>query len=773
MLGANPDRLFALQVARGVEEMPEFRPTEAQQILQQGKDKMNASEYQAAAELLQQALTLYRETGDRTGEAESLSNLGWAYYYLGQYQKGIEFHNSALTVEREIGDRNREAYSIYARGWAYFSLGQYPEAIEVYQKALAIFQDLKDKTGEAFCLGGIGWSYYYRGENIQAIAFHSAALAIRKQLEYRPGEAFSLGGLGVAYAALGLHDRAVDFHQQQLAIAREIRNRREEAYALADIGMAYSALKKYQQAINFFQQSLTIQREIGDRWGEKITLTNMGETLLNWGKKSEATEKLMEAIEILESLKPGLSDSSKISLLDSHARTYRLLQEVLIERDRFQAALEIAERSRARAFVELLALRLSDSDSEEFHPPQHLTVDAIEHIAKDQNATLIEYSLGKNKIFIWAIQPSGKIDFRSVNLDTFDVTLEEIASQTRIAAATGRSRGGNSPDSLIFNPGEETGGDEVKLIEPRENAVNIPQRTKNHHLQQSYQLLIEPIAAFLPNDPDARVIFIPQGPLFLVPFPALQNPQGTYLIEQHTILTAPSIQVLDLTHQIAQRIAQEKMPNEVSNSSSLVVGNPTMPSLPLALGEESQPLAPLPGAEQEAIAIARRLNTQPIVGDRATESAIVQQMASARIIHLATHGLLDELKHLGLGVPGALALTPSGNHDGLLTASEILSMKLNASLVVLSACNTGRGKITGDGVIGLSRSFISAGVSSVLVSLWLVPDAPTAELMSEFYRILQDNPDKAAALRFAMLQTLQKHPHPRDWAAFTLIGEAL
>ncbi|HEY9650026.1 MAG TPA: CHAT domain-containing protein, partial [Coleofasciculaceae cyanobacterium] len=150
-----------------------------------------------------------------------------------------------------------------------------------------------------------------------------------------------------------------------------------------------------------------------------------------------------------------------------------------------------------------------------------------------------------------------------------------------------------------------------------------------------------------------------------------------------------------------------------------------------------------------------------------TEATILQLMPKARMIHLATHGILDDIQ----GLNSALALAPSGANDGLLTAEEILNLKLNADLVVLSACDTGRGRITGDGVIGLSRSLISAGVPSVIVSLWAVPDAPTASLMTEFYQNLQKNPDKALALRQAMLTTMKQHPNPRDWAAFTLIGE--
>jgi CHAT domain-containing protein len=136
---------------------------------------------------------------------------------------------------------------------------------------------------------------------------------------------------------------------------------------------------------------------------------------------------------------------------------------------------------------------------------------------------------------------------------------------------------------------------------------------------------------------------------------------------------------------------------------------------------------------------------------------------------LATHGILDNVQ----GLKSAIALAPTNTDNGLLTAEEILQLKLNASLVVLSACNTGSGRITGDGVIGLSRSLFLAGTPSVIVSLWAVPDAPTQELMTEFYRQFKLTGDKAQSLRQAMLQMKEKYPDaPRKWAAFTLIGEA-
>jgi len=271
------------------------------------------------------------------------------------------------------------------------------------------------------------------------------------------------------------------------------------------------------------------------------------------------------------------------------------------------------------------------------------------------------------------------------------------------------------------------------------------------------------------------VIFIPHQSLFYVPFPALIDPEENYLIEKHTILTVPSIQVLNLTRQHRNRIATSGGANPGGETPPLlIVGNPTMPRIADKNGDLFQ-LSNLPGAEREAVAIAQMLGVEPLLGARATETTVSQRMKSARLIHLATHGLLDDF---GYGIPGAIALTPSGGEDGLLTSGEIVTLTqnnpLNAELVVLSACETGLGDLSGDGVVGLSRSLIAAGVPSIVVSLWKVDDAATKALMADFYanRYKKDM-DKAQALREAMLAAIEgNYPDPQDWAAFTLIGEA-
>ena len=342
-------------------------------------------------------------------------------------------------------------------------------------------------------------------------------------------------------------------------------------------------------------------------------------------------------------------------------------------------------------------------------------------------------------LYIWVVNPTGETIFKQVDLKSLDTSLTDIVNISR----------------------ESIG---VRGIFVVEEVNPSPNQTKR--LQQLHQILIEPIAQYLPSNPQQRVIFIPQNELFLVPFPALIDNSENYLIEKHTILTTPSIQVLQLTREKKEILGNSD--RNLIGKDALIVGNPNMPTITNSEGDTIK-LTSLIGAEREAIEIAKQLNSKAITGSQATETSIKKEMENARIIHLATHGLLDDF---GYEIPGATALTPSTSDDGLLTSGEIFDMNLKASLVVLSACDTGGGNLTGDGAIGLSRSLIAAGVSSVIVFLWSVKDNSTAELMTEFYRLLEENPDKAQALRQVMLTTKLKYPNPKDWAAFTIIGEA-
>jgi CHAT domain-containing protein len=156
------------------------------------------------------------------------------------------------------------------------------------------------------------------------------------------------------------------------------------------------------------------------------------------------------------------------------------------------------------------------------------------------------------------------------------------------------------------------------------------------------------------------------------------------------------------------------------------------------------------------LAIARLLDTEALIGVRATKAIVLQSIGKVQIVHLATHGLFDEVQALD----SAIALAPGEKDEGFLKAFDILKLNLEAEIAVLSACNTVQGRITGDGVIDLSRALIAAGVPSVLVSLWSVPDNSTAQLMVSFYQYWLKGSNKAQALRLAMLDVLNQFPKP-------------
>lgn len=164
--------------------------------------------------------------------------------------------------------------------------------------------------------------------------------------------------------------------------------------------------------------------------------------------------------------------------------------------------------------------------------------------------------------------------------------------------------------------------------------------------------------------------------------------------------------------------------------------------------------------------LAQSLPTKNVNTPTSEEIKQVAKMSNARIIHLATTGFLIK----SLEIPGVLAFAPSSQDDGWLTGGEVSKLKLNADLVVLSSCDSALGKITGDGVIGLSRAFFVAGANSVIGTLGDIPDASTATLMTEFHSNFSKNPDEAAALRQAMLVTMKQYPNPQDWAMFILVG---
>jgi CHAT domain-containing protein len=476
---------------------------------------------------------------------------------------------------------------------------------------------------------------------------------------------------------------------------------------------------------------------------------------------------------------------------------YRGFERVLIEQHRIDKALEVGEQGRSKGFVDFLANRLPARSP--FIPSvSPLSIYQIKRLAKEQNSTLVEYSLvydydqfyersqddlGIHEIYtyaqellIWVISPQGQMSFKQVDLTPllaeYQISLANLVRTVREAIALGE-------DYLPSIPG------------------NLRAYGLNEQLQLLYQVLIEPIAHFLPTEPNSRITIIPQDFLFLLPFAALQDPKGQWLISKYSLLSSPSLHVLEWMRQKRQRLSPLRLAFDLPVTTqfktstvdplcdrtaklplnlypALVLGNPTMPSFSMYFGEAPLYFTRLPGAELEAKAVGEVLNVTPLTNDAATREAVLEQMPGAKIIHLATHSCLGYRECF----QGILALAPDAQgKNGFLTLRDIFNLSrdrkklpLSADLVCLSGCDIARGQIWGDGVFQISQALLVAGASSMMMSLWLPPPASSPAMMKQFYQQFQATGDKAQSLRQAMLTTLEKFPEPKYWAGFTLFG---
>ncbi|MEM9274653.1 MAG: tetratricopeptide repeat protein [Cyanobacteria bacterium P01_F01_bin.143] len=313
------------------------RKLEANQLLQQGIQQFQISQYQEALESWQKALTIYQEIRDRQGEANSLMNLGSAYRNLGQYPKGVKYYRQSLAIFQEIRDRQGEADSMGNLGNTYEFLGKSPKAIEYSQKSLTISQEIGDRQGEADSLMNLGNAYSNLGQYQKVVKYYQQSLALFQEIGNRNGEANSLMNLGNAYSNLGQYQKAIEYYQQSLALFQEIGNRNGEGLSLMNFGVAYRKLGQYQKAIEYYQQSLTIFQEIGDRNGKAKSLGNLAIAYDSLGQYPKAIEYSQKSLAI----------SQEVGDHNSEARSIINLGTAYFNLGHFTKAIEYYQKSLA------------------------------------------------------------------------------------------------------------------------------------------------------------------------------------------------------------------------------------------------------------------------------------------------------------------------------------------------------------------------------------------------------------------------------------------
>jgi CHAT domain-containing protein/Flp pilus assembly protein TadD len=744
-----------------------------QSAIDRGDTAANKGQYPAAIDAYQTALAQAAQSPPDIQRI--LNKLGQVLMHRGDYAQSIAALEQSLALAVSLKDADAEQSTANNLGIVYYFVGDYQQAYNTYQRAYRLAVQLNDRGSQGKVLASLGILYRVTQDYDEALRYSQASLTIAQELNDLQEQKITWLDLGLLYDRLGQTPKAIAAYESARQLAMQMDDPITQGKIDGNLGNLYEREKDYTKAAKFMRSSIAIAQTNGDLREQGVGLSNLGTILNSAGKFAEAEPHLRASIAIWDQQRAELNqnqqynvaDRQKINLFQRQEVSYYHLQRSLVGQNRAESALEVAEQARTRALVEIMA-RKQTGKAVQLNEQSNININRLKQIAKDQNATIVEYSILRDRakqnpntapkfentnLLIWVIQPNGQVTLRQVDLR--DIGNQPKLELTKLVASSRWSIGVRGRKPLQISRATTQPSTEVAIAHP---------------LQKLHQVLIAPIQDLLPQTADQQVIFIPQDFLFTVPFYALQDAQGHDLIERHTIRMAPSIQVLGLTQTTP---THNPTRNQSLFAQALIVGNPQMPTI-VADDGFSEALADLPNAQIEAEQIAAMTRSPALTGKRAKKSIVLAQMPQAKLIHFATHGLLDDFG--GMGIPGAIALAPDGTgqpNDGLLTTDELTNadFKLQADLVVLSACNTGQGTIKGDGVIGLSRSFLAAGVPTLVVSLWSVDDASTAALMTEFYRNLQTTGDRAVALRQAMLKTRATYPETAQWAAFTLVGQ--
>jgi CHAT domain-containing protein len=757
--------------------------------LRDGDIDQAISQFQRALNLLNE-LNRYRSYDFYV--TETYAGLGRVYTSVGDHVKALASLNSARQRATAI-----QAPKVLSNlGYLYMEQEDYAQADAQFHQTLKIYRSANNQREESRVLLNLGVVQQRQGKHDEALAFFRQSLDAATATKIVDVEIAAFEGIGVVLTAQSHFDDALKTLNTGLAIAREIQDKMRQTELLWRTAQTYYEMRDYTRAEQFAQEAVVLARAMHLPKLIFLTMAALGDAYAANHKTELAIRALKESIDQLEALRDRVAGREEGLQLffENKVGPYHSLITLLTGQGMNLEALLYAERAKGRVLLDAVS-----SGKAEF-------ANILTETERIEEQNLIKKISEANQRI--KSQPAGDTQTQNELYNQLDATRLELASfkdRTYVAHPELRLRSGAAHTLTLASVKTLTSTSDLAYLEyvvterklgvfvVKRNRVtngadirylNLPvtvdalrgkvnlfhsmlaNRHPNHRTlsRELYQLLIEPVAKELQ---DVRTVcIVPDGFLWTLPFQALTTNRGNYLVEQYALYYAPSLSVL---HEMKDR------PKEtMSNGSLIAFANPV-------IGRDeklNQDLCPLPEAETEVAEVAATVPSQlkkVLVGREADEKTFKALAPDYATIHLATHGVLDNRDPLY----SHLLLTKTVGdieNDGSLEAREIMNLRLNADLAVLSACETGNGRISpGEGVIGMSWAFFVAGTRSMVVSQWRVNSESTSQLMKNFYQALARQPSaryKSEALRQASLLLLKdpRYRHPFYWAGFVLVG---
>lgn len=809
---------------------------EAIALLRMGNLFLQADMLDRALDNLTQALALFESKGDRNGQSSILGSIGEIYLSLGEPDRSLDYFNKSLSLARATGAKGPEASALSHIAEAHGVLRDHQKALEYYELALAIAKDLGDARHVAEISSAIGVVYASLKQGGRALEYLNADLRFNQAIKDRWGEVIAHNYIVFAYRILGENEKAFEHAKQMLSIMSTLKVASGDAVTILynvagledDRGNLEEAIKYAEAAINLAGSIKIVNERLRTAYfagTHDIYLHYIRLLMRLHAQKPTAgyDVKALEAsergrarvlLELLAESRANIREGVDPKVAERERMLRRQLNSKAEEQLRLPATPETEAQAKTLAQeTERLTTELQQVEAEirrnspryaALTQPRPLTLKEIQSQVLDQDSVLLEYSLGNERSYLWAVTPNSITSYELPKREEIEKSareLYELLKENRWAA-------GDSLAALRSRKNRSARNRPSKLRSGSAALSAAPERAlaPDAAIRLS-QMLLGPVAAQLSGK---RLLIVADGALQYIPFGALQtvglessNAGYRPLISDHEIVTLPSASTLAVLRvEVKDRKPADKqialLADPVFESDDERVKSPARiartekterqrqrglgldkAANDVQVANEDSRIPRLPGTRDEARQILALVpaasSKQALDFDASRQTATSGELSQYRYVHFATHGFLNS-QHPELSGIVLSLIDENGNpQDGFLRAHEVYNLKLPAELVVLSACQTGLGKeVRGEGLVGLTRGFMYAGALRVVVSLWSVNDEATAELMVRFYRgMLRDKLRPAAALRAAQVSLLKekKWQSPFYWAAFTLQGE--
>ncbi|XP_012863333.1 tetratricopeptide repeat protein 28 [Echinops telfairi] len=779
---------------------------------------------QQALVCFEKRLVVTHELGEAFNKAQAYGELGSLHSQLGNCEQAISCLERQLSIAREMQDRSLESDAACGLGGVYQQMGEHDTALQYHQLDLQIAEETNNPTGQGRAYGNLGLTYESLGTFERAVVYQEQHLSIAAQMNDLVAKTVAYSSLGRTHHALQNYSQAVMYLQEGLRLAEQLGRREDEAKIRHGLGLSLWASGNLEEAQHQLYRASalfeTIRHEAQLSTDYKLSLFDLQTSsyqalqrvLVSLGHHDEALAvaergRTRAFADLLVERQTGQQDSDPYCpvTIDQILEMVNSQRGLVLYYSLAAGYLYSWLLAPGAGILKFHEHHLGDSAGEspgDFQGGSGATLPSATSSALEQHIASAREALGVESYYSRACASS---ETESEAGDLMDQQFEEMNNKLNsVTDPTGFLRM-VSRNSLFNRSCQSVPSLFSASVSPiKDGTSSLPRRQSPFSkppLRALYDLLIAPMEGGLmhssgPVGRHRQLVLVLEGELYLIPFALLKgSASNEYLYERFTLIAVPAVRSL---RQHAKPHLRKSPPAYTSSASTAaVIGNPKLPAAVM----DRWLWGPMPSAEEEAYMVSELLGCQPLVGSMVTKERVTSALTQAECVHFATH-ISWKLSALVL-TPNSEG-TPAGSKGSfghpytipeslrvqddasdaesvsdcpplqelLLTAADILDLRLPAKLVLLGASQEANSKVTADGVIALTRAFLAAGAQCVLVSLWPVPVAASKMFVHAFYSSLLSGLKASAALGEAMkaVQSSQLFAHPSNWAGFTLIG---